>query len=270
MGGRALACVKHPDQEESDWNGTDETGRFFLAYALQGMVFYNPIATLYRLQAGVTLTQMQVIEGISPCWSCWGWKCPGAAGLTGSGTGGPWYSVLRRAGPPRWYLWRAETVMGLWRNGCCFAQAGLSGCDTAYLYACCRDPEEHRLALPAGRAYRWRDYCWPPWPGPLLGGDYRLRAADRGGAWHPGPWGHLTLREPEGQRAEEQAWEPRPPLGEMLRESREDAGLSAGVALFDQTAPGGSHLFSQGSSTGRCGLQRGLWSPGGPECRSLG
>ena len=40
----------------------------YIMYAialLQGMVFYSPIATLYRQAQGVTLFQITVIEGIS-------------------------------------------------------------------------------------------------------------------------------------------------------------------------------------------------------------
>ena len=38
---------------------------FFAVYFLQGMVFYGPVATLYRQAAGLDLFQIGLIESIS-------------------------------------------------------------------------------------------------------------------------------------------------------------------------------------------------------------
>mgnify|MGYP000004961663 CR=1 FL=1 len=293
MGGRALACVKHPDQEESvlERNRRNRT-LLFLAYALQGMVFYNPIATLYRLQAGVTLTQMQVIEGISLLVML-GLEVPWGRWADRIGHRRPMVLCFGVLALSKVVFWRAETVWGFLaeRLLLSFARAGLSGCDTAYLYACCRDPEEHRRAFARWQGVQVAGLLLASLAWPMLGGDYRLSALLTVGSYTLALGVTLLLREPEGQRAEEQAREPRPPLGEMLRESRRMLAFLLGVALFDQTAQAAVTFFSQ-LQYGRCGIAEGAFGvlaalsagaglsgalahrmvgPGGPErvCRRL-
>ncbi|WP_195278818.1 MFS transporter [Clostridium sp. J1101437_171009_A5] len=236
----------------------------FLAYALQGMVFYNPIATLYRLQAGVTLTQMQVIEGISLLvmlglevhWGRWADRIGHRRSMVLC------FGVLALS---KVVFWRAETVWGFLaeRLLLSFAQAGLSGCDTAYLYACCRDPEEHRRAFARWQGVQVAGLLLASLAWPLLGGDYRLSALLTVGSYTLALGVTLLLREPEGQRAEEQAREPR-------RLWARCCGRAGGCWPFcwgwpsSIRRPRRQSPFSASSSTGAVGLQRGpleSWRP---------
>lgn len=121
----------------------------FLLYAmalLQGMVFYGPIATLYRQAAGVGLGQIALIEGISLALSV-------ALEL-------PWGMAAERLGYRRTMVlcsllyfvsklifWRASGFWGflLERVLLGVIVAGLSGVDVGLLYLSCREEEAHRV-----------------------------------------------------------------------------------------------------------------------------
>ena len=118
------------------------TALFFAAYFLEGLCFYAPVATLYRQAAGLTLAQIGVIESVSVALML-------LLEL-------PWGRVADRLGHRRVIVlstalyalskvvfWRADGFgdFMLERVILAVALSGLSGCDSAYLYAC-GAPEE--------------------------------------------------------------------------------------------------------------------------------
>lgn len=118
------------------------TALFFAAYFLEGLCFYAPVATLYRQAAGLTLAQMGAIESVSVALML-------LLEL-------PWGRVADRLGHRRVIVlstalyalskvvfWQADGFGDflLERVILAVALAGLSGCDSAYLYAC-GAPEE--------------------------------------------------------------------------------------------------------------------------------
>ncbi len=113
---------------------------------LQGMVFYGPIATLYRRAAGVGLGQIALMEGISLALSV-------ALEL-------PWGLLAERLGYRRTMVlcsglyfvtklifWQARGFGGflLERILLGVVDAGLSGIDTGILYLSCPEGEAHRV-----------------------------------------------------------------------------------------------------------------------------
>lgn len=121
----------------------------FILYAmalLQGMVFYGPIATLYRQAAGVGLGQIALMEGICLALSV-------ALEL-------PWGILAERLGYKRTMVlcsglyfvtklifWRAADFGGFLLERVLLGAviAGLSGLDTGILYLSCPRSEAHRV-----------------------------------------------------------------------------------------------------------------------------
>lgn len=121
----------------------------YILYAmalLQGMVFYGPIATLYRQAAGVGLGQIALMEGVSLALAV-------ALEL-------PWGMAAERLGYRRTLalcsllffvtkvlFWRAAGFGGflLERVLLGVVTAGLSGIDTGVLYLSCPEGEAHRV-----------------------------------------------------------------------------------------------------------------------------
>ena len=104
---------------------------------LQGMVFYAPVAALYRTQAGVSLGQIALIESIS-------WLVSLALEI-------PWGLVTARIGyraslvvccgvyfVSKLVFWQADSFGDFLTERLLLSlvTAGLSGCDSAYLYLC--------------------------------------------------------------------------------------------------------------------------------------
>lgn len=113
---------------------------------LQGMVFYAPVAVLYRQAAGVTVLQMTVIEGISLLLSV-------ALEI-------PWGIVAEKIGyrntmvfccllyfVSKLIFWQAVDFGGflLERILLSIVCAGLSGCDTALLYRSCKGVDSQKV-----------------------------------------------------------------------------------------------------------------------------
>lgn len=113
---------------------------------LQGMVFYGPIATLYRRAAGVGLGQIALMEGVSLALAV-------ALEL-------PWGVLAERLGYRQTMVlcsglffltkvifWRATGFGGflLERMLLGVVDAGLSGIDTGILYLSCPQGEAHRV-----------------------------------------------------------------------------------------------------------------------------
>ena len=107
----------------------------YLIAFLQGMVFYGPVATLYRTAAGVTVGQIALIESISY--------------LLMILLEIPWGLVTARIGlkntlavscvlyfVSKVIFWQAEGFGGFLAERALLAVVltGFSGCDTAYLY----------------------------------------------------------------------------------------------------------------------------------------
>lgn len=121
----------------------------YLLYAmalLQGMVFYGPIATLYRQAVGVGLGQIALMEGVSLALAV-------ALEL-------PWGMAAERLGYRTTFVlcsglyfgsklifWRASGFGGflLERMLLGVVDAGLSGIDTGILYLSCPEGEAHRV-----------------------------------------------------------------------------------------------------------------------------
>lgn len=118
----------------------------FAVYFLQGMCFYGPVATLYRLSAGLNVFQIGLLEGISLALSL-------ALEL-------PWGRLADRLGHRRTItlcmflfalskvvFWRAETFGGFLAERLLLAVtlSGLSGCDSAYLFACAGEDQAQKL-----------------------------------------------------------------------------------------------------------------------------
>lgn len=121
----------------------------YILYAislLQGMVFYAPVATLYRQAAGVGIFQITLIESISLALMI--------------GLEIPWGYVADRIGYKRTMVfccslfflskivfWRAEGFAGflLERIMLSVVCSGLSGVDSSMLYLSCKQEEAHRV-----------------------------------------------------------------------------------------------------------------------------
>lgn len=113
---------------------------------LQGMVFYGPIATLYRQAAGVSVFEITLIESIS-LTLCIALEMP-------------WGVVADRIGykntlvissliyvASKVVFWKAGGFGGflLERVMLSVVMAGMSGCDVSLLYLSCREGESHRV-----------------------------------------------------------------------------------------------------------------------------
>ena len=113
---------------------------------LQGMVFYGPIATLYRQAAGVTVFEITLIESISLAL-CIALEMP-------------WGVVADRIGykntlvissliyvVSKVVFWKADGFGGflLERVMLSVVMAGMSGCDVSLLYLSCREGESHQV-----------------------------------------------------------------------------------------------------------------------------
>lgn len=172
-------------------------------YCLQGMVFYSPIATLYRQAAGLDLLQIGFIESVS-------------LGVM-LALEIPWGVAADRIGHRRTIVicamlfalsklifWRAESFGGFLAErivlGTCLA--GLSGCDSAFLYSCCQG-DGHRNVYAQCEAVQTLGMLAAALAWPLLEGDYRLSALLTVGTYSAAALLTLFLAEPEGLRAQE-------------------------------------------------------------------
>ena len=113
---------------------------------LQGLVFYGPVATLYRQAAGVSVFQITVIESISLAL-CIALEMP-------------WGLVADRIGYRKTMIitcgiyfiskvvfWKADGFGGflLERLLLSVVMAGMSGCDLSILYLSCREEESQQV-----------------------------------------------------------------------------------------------------------------------------
>lgn len=210
------------------------TALFFAAYFLEGLCFYAPVATLYRQTAGLTLAQIGVIESVSVVLML-------LLEL-------PWGRVADRLGHRRVIVlstalyalskvvfWRADGFGDflLERVILAVALAGLSGCDSAYLYACgARSEGQRRFGL--WGAVQTAGLVTAGVCSSLFFGEYYRAAA----GWTVVTYGlaallTLFLTDPPGETptpAEE-----RPPLRSALGWSFAHAPLLVGAALFTET-----------------------------------
>lgn len=118
----------------------------FAIALLQGMVFYGPVATLYRQAVGLTIVQITIIESISLAL-CIGFELP-------------WGLVADRIGYRKTLIlcsgiyfiskivfWRAEGFADflLERILLSVVLAGFSGCDVSILYLSCKEEESQKV-----------------------------------------------------------------------------------------------------------------------------
>lgn len=144
---------------------------------LHGMVFYGPIATLYRQAAGIGIFQITCIESISLALMIgleipWGWAADRIGYRKTMLTCCGLYFVSKLV------FWQARSFGGflLERVILSVVCAGLSGVDSSILYLSCREEDAHRvfsiyqnlgqagLVLAAGTYAMW------------IGENYRLAA----------------------------------------------------------------------------------------------
>lgn len=206
----------------------------FTVYFLQGMVFYSPVATLYRQAAGLDLFQIGLIESLSMVLML-------ALEL-------PWGVLADRLGHRRTLVICAFVLavskVVFWRADCfedflaervllAVAGSGLSGCDSAYLYACCGEGD-HRRAFSHWQAVETAGLLLAALAWPLMGGRYRLAALLTVGTYAAAALLTLGLREPE-RRHEAEARQ-RLSLREALRGTWSVAPLLLAFCLVQETA----------------------------------
>lgn len=113
---------------------------------LQGMVFYAPVATLYRQAVGIGIFEITLMESISLALSIvleipWGWTADRI---------GYRKTMLICCGlffVSKIVFWKAVTFGGFLLERILLAVicSGLSGVDTAMLYESCREENSHRV-----------------------------------------------------------------------------------------------------------------------------
>ncbi|MCQ4769404.1 MFS transporter [Intestinimonas massiliensis] len=207
---------------------------FFAVYFLQGMVFYGPVATLYRQAAGLDLFQIGLIESISLAAMLllevpWGWLAD-RVGLRCTLVASTALFALSKV-----IFWRAETFGGFLAERLVMAGAvsGLTGCDAAWLFACVGEENSQR-------AYGVQEACQTAGvllaaavSSLLLGENYRLAGlltvVSYGGA------ALLALGLPEAPPVPAAAGRPAG-VGGALRQSLELAPFLLGAALLEETA----------------------------------
>ncbi len=211
--------------------------RILLAiYFLQGMCFYGPVATLYRLSAGISVFQIGVIESISLGLALalelpWGW----VADRIGHRRTIVFCTFLFAVS--KVVFWRAETFGGFLAERVLLAVtvSGLSGCDAAYLSACAGETGAHR-AFGAWEAVQTAGLLAAAATSSLfLGDNYRLAGLWTVASYSAAALLSLGLGEPEGA-APRSADGPRPRLAAALRKSLGLAPFLAGAALLSGTA----------------------------------
>lgn len=210
---------------------------FFAIAFLQGLCFYSPVATLYRQAAGLTVFQIGLIEAISM----------GAMLLLEV----PWGYVADRIGHRRTLafcaalfavskvvFWQAETFSGFLAERLILSVviAGLSGCDSAYLFACVGE-EEGQWAFGAWGAVQTAGLLVASACSSLFLGEAYRRAA-----W----WTVLSyaaaalvapfLTDPKGVPQPHEVAAPKPPMAAILRSSLSIAPFLVGVALLEETS----------------------------------
>lgn len=143
-------------------------------------------------------------------------------------------------------FWQADNVCEFLTERLLLAVSlsGLSGCDSAYLFACCTG-EQHRRVFAWWEAVQTAGMLLAALVWPLLGGDYRYSALLTVASYTVAALLTLGLKEPVGQRAEEQRQEPVPKLGVLLRETRSLVPFLLAFCLFDQTGQMGTVFLSQ-------------------------
>ncbi len=203
---------------------------------LQGMVFYGPIATLYRQAAGVSLGQIALMESVSLILAVllelpWG--------ILAEGLGYKWTMVLCSGlfFFTKVIFWRATGFGGflLERVLLGVVDAGLSGLDTGILYLSCPEPEKaHRVfgiynnmtilgLLAATGVYTV-----------LIGENYRLAGLLTAVSYAAAAVLSLGLEEVRPP-ARHRGWAALPEFGKTLRETLGQGRLLlflAGAALF--------------------------------------
>ena len=205
-------------------------------YCLQGMVFYSPIATLYRQAAGLDLLQIGFIESV----------CLGVMLALEI----PWGIVADRIGHRRTIVmcaalfalskvifWRAESFVDFLTErivlGACLA--GLSGCDSAFLFACCA-ADGHRKVYAQCEAVQTLGMLAAALIWPLLGGNYRLSALLTVGTYTAAALLTLFLREPEGTRTQEARQAPPLTLQQAAKHTLALAPVLLAICLLRETA----------------------------------
>ncbi|MCM1136572.1 MAG: MFS transporter [Clostridium sp.] len=121
----------------------------YLMYAialLQGMVFYGPVATLYRQAQGVSVLQITVIESISLIL-CLVLEFPWGVIADKIGYKNTILFCCALYFVSKIVFWQASGFLGflLERVMLSVVIAGLSGVDTAFLYLSCKEGESQRV-----------------------------------------------------------------------------------------------------------------------------
>lgn len=199
----------------------------YLIAFLQGMVFYGPVATLYRTAAGVTVGQIALIESISYLLMLlleipWGLVTARIGMKNTLAASCALYFVSKVV------FWRAGGFAGFLAERALLAVVltGFSGCDTAYLYHWSGDEEAQKVL---GRFDAWgmagllaASAVFSGW----LGGKYRLAALLTVGTYGAAALASLLLA-PVPLEAPDRA-----PAREQLRVLGEDLRRDPRFLLF--------------------------------------
>lgn len=209
---------------------------FYAVYFLQGLVFYSPIATLYRQAAGLDLLQIGVIESASL--------------LTALALEVPWGVWADRLGYRRTIVacsflfalskavfWRSKSFGGFLAERLLLAAclAGLSGCDSAFLFSCCQG-EEHRKVYGRCEGVQTLGMLSAALVWPLLGGNYRLSAFLTLCSYTAAALLTLFLAEPEGERIQEASSAGALSLSQAVRNTIRLAPMLLAFCLLRETA----------------------------------
>ena len=206
---------------------------FYAIYFLQGMCFYGPVATLYRQSAGLTLLDITVLESIATALML----------LLEI----PWGYVADRLGHRKTIIicmfllagskvifWRAETFAGFLVERLVLAAAlsGLSGCDSAYLYACAGEKNAQKT-FGVWNGWQTAGYLAAGLTSSfLLGENYRLAALFTVVSYTLSAVLTFALTEPKQERKERE----RPRMREALKGSLRLAPFLLGAGLLAETA----------------------------------
>ena len=211
----------------------------YLMYAiagLQGMVFYSPIATLYRQTAGISLFEITLIESISLVLMI-------LLEL-------PWGIAAEKIGYKRTIsfccflfffskliFWKAHTFGGflLERVLLAVVTAGLSGTDTAFLYRSCKKGDSHRVFGIYSNLTMGGMVAAAGLYSLFMSGRYRMSAFATAVVYGVAALLSLALQEPD-QMAEGEGKEKGSPLFSLsLLPSKKLLLLILAAALFNET-----------------------------------
>lgn len=218
---------------------------FYAVFFLQGMVFYSPVATLYRQASGLSLLQIGAIESISLGLMV-ALEIPWGRWADALGHRKTLVFCCALFALSKVIFWRAHTFGGFLAERVVLSVtlAGLSGCDSAFLFSCCSDTGERRRAFSRWEAVQTAGMLLAALSWPLLQGNYRLAALLTVLSYTAAALLALGWTEPEVGKVAAAGTE-RPRIGTLLLGTRRLAPILLAFCLLDQTAQMGTVFLNQ-------------------------